>query len=305
MASLALALHFVLAGPPGEVIAPPTQPGEPAIAAAELPGEAAASEPTVQRPGQPEGELPSYDQPDTTDTTDPADPVDPPPTPPGPSESPSENEALPTWSEQPVGAPIEDPWAAPRAEPSKLPGEPRRGVGLLAGAGVGFAVVFTKQWISELVCTDVYCGYRGNIDRLFMLGSVALIGGGAWMEGRHRGFMRHHEGLPARRLLGRRAAGWTLFSLGMVGMIAEAGMTMACYDGARGPFFEQSGFVYTCRPTASVLLMDGSATLAAVGFGLGMSAEGERKQARTGAPKLTLLPFADRQRAGLALVGRF
>jgi hypothetical protein len=299
MTSLALALHLVLAGPPEEVIAPPPQPGEPAIAPAELPSEQAAA-PTVQRPGQtqPDGALPTYDQPTSSD------PVEPGPSEPGPSE-PGPSEELPTYAEQPIGAPIEDPWDAPALEPVKLPGEPPRGVGLLAGAGVGFAVVFTKQWIEQIVCTDVYCGYRGNFDRLVLLGSLGMIGGGAWLEGRHTGFMRRHHDEPQRKLLGRRAAGWTLFSLGMVGMIAEATLYMTCYDGAKGPFLEQSGFSYTCRPAASVLMMDGSATLAAIGFGLGMSAEAERKEARKGATKLALLPFADRERGGLALIGRF
>lgn len=298
MTSLALALHLALVGPPDEVVAPSAQPGEPAIAPAELPSER-ASQPTVQRPGQtqPDGELPTYDQPTTSD------PVEPPSGETPPAEQPAD-EALPTWSDTPVGAPIDDPWDAPPLEPVKLPGEPPRGVGLLAGAGVGFAVVFTKQWIEALVCEDVYCGYRGNFDRLFLLGSLGLIGGGAWLEGKHTGFMRRHHDKPVRKLVGRRAAGWTLFSLGMVGMIAEASLYMTCYDGARGPFLEQSGFSYTCRPTASVLMMDGSATLAAIGFGLGMSAEAERKDARNNT-KLALLPYADLQRAGLALVGRF
>ena len=53
MTSLAFALHLVLAGPPEEVIAPPPQPGQPAIAPAELPSDR-ASQPTVQRPGQPQ-----------------------------------------------------------------------------------------------------------------------------------------------------------------------------------------------------------------------------------------------------------
>lgn len=304
MTSLALALHLALAGPPEEVIAPPSQPGEPAIAPAELSSER-ASQPTVQRPGQtqPDAGLPTYDEPAI------GDPVEPGPSEPGPSESgpnePTPDEDLPTWSEQPIGAPIEDPWDAPALEPVKLPGEPPRGVGLLAGAGVGFALVFTKQWIEQIVCTDVYCGYRGNFDRLVLLGSLGLIGGGAWLEGRHTGFMRLHHDKPQRKLLGRRAAGWTLFSLGMVGMIAEATLYMTCYDAAKGPFLEQSGFSYTCRPAASVLMMDGSATMAAVGFGLGMSAEAERKEARKGAAKLVLLPLVDRERAGLALVGRF
>ncbi len=302
MVSLGVALTLVFLGPPGEAIAPAGQAGEPAIAPAELPSEKASS-PTVQRPS----ELPNY-----------AEPVEPKPVEPGPSEpvepGPSEpvepvepppSESLPTWAEQPLAEPFEEPWTEP-GKPPKLLGEPPTGIGLLVGGSVGFAVVFTRQWVSELMCADLYCGFRGNLDRLVLLGSIGMIGGGAWLKGRHTGFMRNHDQQPLRPLLGRRAAGWTLFAVGLAGMIAEAGLTMACYDGARGPFVELDGFSYTCRPTASVLMMDGSAVLSSVGFGLAMSAQSERREAgKTASPKVTMLPYATAGRAGLALVGRF
>jgi hypothetical protein len=306
MASLGLALTFVLLGPPGPVVAPAEQPGEPAIAPAELPSEQASSQPVVQRPGQapPQPEpatepgLPSYDEQPVEPT--PGEPAEQPVEPPPPS-----SDELPTWSTEPVREPIEDPWAAPEMRPAKLPGEPRRGVGLLVGGGMGFAVVFTRQWISALMCNDVHCGYRGNFDRLFLLGSIGMIGGGAWMEGKYRGFMRNHEQQPIRPLVGRRAAGWTLFAIGIAGMITEASLYMACYDGAKGPFLEMNGFSYTCRPTASVLMIDGSAVLSSVGFGLAMSAQAERKQQGARRGKVAMLPYASADRAGLALVGRF
>jgi hypothetical protein len=303
MVSLGLAFSLVLLGPPEEVIAPAGQAGEPAIAPAELPGDKASSKPVVQRPGEPAPEpavepepgLPSYET--EPPPVEPGDPVEPPP----PSD-----DALPTWSEEPISEPLDDPWNAPDQPPAKLPGEPRRGVGLLVGGSLGFAVIFTRQWVTELMCTDVYCGFRGNLDRLVLLGSIGMIGGGAWMEGRHKGFMRDHEGKPMRPLLGRRAAGWTMFAVGLAGMITEAGLYMACYDGARGPFVDASGFSYTCRPAASVVMMDGSAVLSSVGFGLAMSAQSERREmTRKKAAKVVMLPYASADRAGLALIGRF
>lgn len=299
MASIAVALTLALLGPPEPVIAPAGQAGEPAIAPAELPGEKASSQPVVQRPGEaapePEPGLPSYET--EPPPGEPSEPVEPPP----PSD-----DILPTWSDEPISEPLDDPWYAPEQPPAKLPGEPRRGIGLLAGAGVGFAAVFTRQWITELTCSDVYCGFRGNLDRVVLLGSLAMIGGGAWMEGRHKGFMRNHDQKPMRPLLGRRAAGWTMFAVGLAGMITEAGLYMACYDAARGPFLEANGFSYTCRPTASVLMMDGSAVLSSVGFGLAMSAQAERRQmAGKKAAKVMMLPYASADRAGAALVGRF
>ncbi|MFV8752337.1 hypothetical protein ACNOYE_17445 [Nannocystaceae bacterium ST9] len=305
MVSLGFVIALVL-GPPGptEVIAPVQQPGEPAIAPAELPSDR-ASAPVVQRPGQTEPTsdpgLPSYQD----------EPSEPEPSEPGPSEPvepPPGDESLPTWSEEPIAEvddPFDDPWNEPGMPPPKLPGEPSMGIGLMIGGGIGFAAVFTRQWITELVCTDVYCGFRGNLDRLVLLGSIGMIGGGAWMKGRHKGFMRNHDQQPRRPLLGRRATGWTLFALGMAGMIGEAGLYMACYDGARGPFVEQSGLAYTCRPTASVLMMDGSAVMASIGFGLAMSAQAERREMARGGAKVTMLPYASAGRAGVALVGRF
>jgi hypothetical protein len=299
MASVSLALTFALLGPPEPVIAPADKAGEPAIAPAELPAEKAGSGPAVQRPG--EGTPPPEHEP--KDPGLPIYEVEPAPVEPQPVE-PQPDDALPTWSEEPIAEPLDDPWAAPEMPPAKLPGEPMRGIGLLVGGSLGFAAMFTRQWITQIVCSDVYCGFRGNLDRLFLLGSIGMIGGGAWMEGRHKGFMRDHEQQPMRPLVGRRAAGWTMFAVGLAGMITEAGLYMACYDAARGPFVELSGLSYTCRPAASVLMMDGSAVLSSVGFGLAMSAQAERREmAKRG--KVVMLPYASADRAGVALVGRF
>jgi hypothetical protein len=301
MISISLALGFALLGPPAPVIAPAETAGEPAIAPAELPAEQAGSQPVVQRPGEgtppPEHEpkdpgLPIYDS--EPGPVEPVEPVEPQPG----------DDALPTWSEEPIAEPLDDAWYAPEMQPAKLPGEPRRGIGLLVGGSLGFAAMFTRQWITQIVCSDVYCGFRGNLDRVFLLGSIGMIGGGAWMEGRHTGFMRGHWKDPMRPLVGRRAAGWTMFAVGLAGMITEAGLYMACYDAARGPFVELNGLAYTCRPAASVLMMDGSAVLSSVGFGLAMSAQSERREmAKRG--KVVMLPYASADRAGVALVGRF
>ena len=303
LVSVSVALTLALFGPPDSVIAPAGQPGEPAIAPAELPSDK-ASKPVVQQPSV----RPIEAEPAPLGPSLPDDASEPAPEEPSPKLEPAPadtgtDDGLPTWSDEPIAEPLDDPWNAPEQPPAKLPGEPRRGVGLLVGASLGFAVVFTRQWITQLTCSDVYCGFRGNFDRLVLLGSIGMIGGGAWMEGRHKGFMRNHDGKPARVLLGRRATGWTLFALGLAGMITEAGLYMACYDGARGPFVERNGFSYTCRPAASVLMMDGSAAMASVGFGLAMSAQSERREA--GKTKVALLPYASADRAGLALIGRF
>lgn len=308
MVSLGLGLGFTLAllGPPESVITPVGQPGDPAIAPAELPSDAASSKPVVQQPGQqpgpqpsePDSELPSYEpEPDVAEPSDPQ--------PPSEQEVPPPSDALPTWSDEPVGEPLDYPWNEPGTGPTTLPGEPKRGIGLLVGAGLGFAVVFTRQWVTELMCEDVYCGFRGNFDRLVLLGSIGMVGGGAWMNGRHKGFMRTHQDKPMRSLLGRRAAGWTMFAVGLAGMVTEAGLTMACYDGASGPFVKLDGFSYTCRPAASVLMMDGSAVLSSVGFGLAMSAKAERREMSAKAAKVAMLPYASSDRAGLQLVGQF
>lgn len=304
MVSFGFGLTLALLGSPEPVISPAGQAGDPAIAPAELPSDKASSKPVVQQPGQrpsepePDTELPSYEpEPDPSEPSDSDVPVE-------PLEPPQTYGDLPTWSEEPIGEPLDEPWNQPAMKPPKLPGEPKRGVGLLVGASLGFAVVFTRQWVTELMCADVYCGFRGNFDRLVLLGSIGMVGGGAWMEGRHKGFMRGHDGKPMRSLLGRRAAGWTMFAVGLAGMVTEAGLTMACYDGARGPFVQRDGFSYTCRPAASVLMMDGSAVLSSVGFGLAMSAQAERREMGKAA-KVAMLPYASSDRAGLQLIGKF
>ena len=86
---------------------------------------------------------------------------------------------------------------------------------------------------------------------------------------------------------------------------AEATMTMLCYDGARGPFFVQDGLSYTCRPAASVLMMDGSAVLGSVGFGLGMSAESTLRERKRLQSKASFVPLATPELAGFAIVGQF
>lgn len=309
VSGLPLALALSLFGPPvqrpsqpsgvqddrADAIAPvQPQPGEPAIAPAQIEGE---------RASEPPPELPALDTPppEAEPAPEQDDPFAEPSVGPGPPSQPSESD-LPSWNTQPVDTSVPNEWNAP-PQPGAIPGAPNRGTGYFIGAGLLFGGVLTRQWVTELICADVYCGFRGNLDRVLLLGSIGLAGGGAWMEGRYREFKRDYEGKPARSLTGRRAAGWTLFSLGIVGMISEAALTMTCYDGAKGPFFVQDGLSYTCRPTASVLMMDGSALMAAIGFGLAMSGEAakrERKRVQT-----AVMPMASPDRAGLVFVGRF
>lgn len=301
MISTALALAVaLLCGPPGErppVQSPsitPIQPqvGEPAIAPAHVEsvpeGEAMPAEPP---PGEPVVEQP---------------PVEPEPQP-----EPGGNE-LPSWQSGPVepppptgdptDVPLVDEWGVPVAPPPPKPLPPKGG-GLYAGAGALLGIMITRQWITALLCEDVYCGWRGNFDRVMSLGVMGLAAGGGWLDGRRRAYIRHDEGLPPGNLVPRRAAGWTLFAVGLGGLIADTVFYNLCYQQALGPYTQLDGFRYTCSPIASVVVVDFSTAFGATGIALGMSAESQKKNRKKF--DLALVPFGGRGQAGFSVGGRF
>ena len=292
--SVALALFL---GPPARppVQTPnvsPTQPqpGEPAIAPAAIEGEAAIAEPAL--------------------TPEPIESLEPEPVEPEPEPEPGPGSDLPSWQADPSELPPDgeprddvhvDEWGTPIAPPPKR--GPPKGGGFFAGAGVLFGAMITKQWITALVCDDVYCGWRGNADRALGLGVMGLSFGGGWFDGRRRAYWAVDADKPAKKLTGRRAAGWTMFALGLGGLIADAALYNACYQNADGPYTKITGFTYTCSPVASVVVVDLSTLIGAVGLGMGTSAESQRRHHKK--YQLSLAPWGGRGQAGLSLSGRF
>jgi hypothetical protein len=298
LSSVALAL---LLGPPADARPPvqspqtpaisPTQPvsGEPAIAPSNVDGERAVTEPPApapieadetpqpQEPSEPapEGELPSWQGTPTPDTQ--------------PAES------------DPTDAPLVDEWGTPLLPPEKP--IPPRGIGFYAGAGALFGVMITKQLAMGLTCDDVYCGWRGNMDRGLGLGVIGLTNGGGWFQGRRAAYLAHDAGKPFKPLTGRRAGGWTMFAVGLGGLIADAVLYNVCYSSAIGPYTKIEGFTYECSPVASVLIVDFSTLIGAVGMGLGLSAESQRKHHKK--YEMAVSPWGGRGQAGLSLSGRF
>jgi hypothetical protein len=265
----------------------PTQPnpGEAAIAPAHVEGDRAVTEPAV------------------------GEPVDPEPT---PDPQPTTEPELPSWQSDPI-APVEGPteatetpvvvdeWGTPLPPPEKP--IPPRGTGFFIGAGALFGVMVIKQLALGLTCEDVYCGYRGNLDRGLGLGVMGLTAGGGWFQGRRAAFLNHDAGKPAKPLTSMRAGGWTLFVIGLGGLIADTVLYNVCYSSADGPYTKIEGFTYTCSPTASVVVVDFSTLIGAVGMGMGMSAENQRRHQKKYA--MSLAPWGGRGQAGLSLSGRF
>jgi hypothetical protein len=256
--SVAFAL---LLGPPADARPPvqapqtpaigPTQPlsGEPAIAPSHVEGERAATEPaptlieadpTAAPPPTepaPEGELPSWQRPDATSRDQPA-------------------------GGDPTDTPLHDEWGTPLPPPEKP--IPLKGNGFYVGAGALFGVMISKQLGMGLMCDDVYCGWRGNMDRGLGLGVMGLAAGGGWFQGRRAAFLAHDGGKPAKPLTGRRAAGWTMFAVGLGGLLADAVLYNICYSSAIGPYTQLEGFTYECSPIASVVIVDFSTMIGAV-----------------------------------------
>lgn len=294
--ALALLLGPPDARPPVQSPSPaisPTQPqpGEPAIAPAGVEGEPAVAEPPVEpdpaanetpEPTEPAGgaELPSWQE--------------------GPTPMPSSD--LPPARGDASDMPLVDEWGTPIAPPEKPAGPPKGG-GFYAGAGALFGVMVTKQLVMGLICEDVYCGWRGNIDRGLGLGVMGLAGGGGWFQGRRAAYLAHDAGKPAKPLTGRRAAGWTMFAVGLGGLIADTVLYNVCYSSAIGPYTQLEGFKYECSPVASVLVVDFSTLIGAVGMGMGLSAESQRKHHKK--YEMAVAPWGGRGQAGLSLSGRF
>lgn len=272
----------------------PTQPlvGDPAIAPSHVEGERAATEPAAPMPiegptpepqpaepqPQPEGELPSWQRPTPT---------------PSPGMQPAQGD--------PSDTPLVDEWGTPLPPPEKP--IPPKGNGFYVGAGALFGVMITKQIAMGLMCDDVYCGWRGNIDRGLGLGVMGLAAGGGWFHGRRSAFLAHDAGKPAKPLTGRRAAGWTMFAVGLGGLLADAVLYNICYSSAIGPYTQLEGFTYECSPVASVVIVDFSTLIGAVGLGMGLSAESQRRHHKK--YEMSLSPWGGRGQAGLSLSGRF
>jgi hypothetical protein len=286
-------------GPPDEVLTP-TQPqvGERAIAPAQIDAERAGPEPLPSEPPAPT-------------------PVDPP--------EPGPEPGLPSWQDQvgPNGgpnevAPSEGPeqptpiadWTTPVdptyvADPiaSVDPAErgPRKGWGLIGVAGGMFGGMVLSQLFTGLGCSDVYCGTRGWPWRAMGLATYGFAGGGGWVVGQRLAWEQAEGIRPVRSSTSRRAAGWSLFALGLAGMITDTALYQLCYDGQRGAYFEQEGFRYSCSPVVSVVTLDLSTLVGATGLGLALSAEGQRKASAS----FAVAPWGGRGQAGLSLSGRF
>lgn len=292
--SVALALLFGPAADRPPVQTPsvsPTQPqpGEPAIAPANLRGEAAIAEP-APAPAAVEA------------------PVDPEPQPTEPPTQPTETE-LPSWQADPQVPPSGDPsevpftdeWGAPLPPPEKP--IPPKGGGFYFGAGMLFGAMITKQWVMSVTCEDVYCGWRGIADRVLGLGAMGMTVGGAWFDGRRAAYLAHDAGKPRKPLTGRRVAGWTMFAVGLGGWIADTVLYNICYSNADGPYTKIDGFTYTCSPVVSVVVLDLSTLVGAVGLGLGASGESQRRHHKK--YEMSLAPWGGQGQAGLSLSGRF
>lgn len=286
-----LLLGTLLLGPPsgeGSPALAPTQPqpGEPAIAPAHVDAERAGPEPMPALPSEPEPLV---------------QPEPPPP-----------DDGLPSWEETPApaeqtdpGTPIAD-WNAPIDPEVTATSKqaPPKGMALFAPAIGVFGAMITTQLITGLSCeNDVYCGTRGWPWRFLGLATMGFAGGGGWLQGQRIAWDRAEAGLPHKNPIGRRAAGWTMFLLGVGGFVADTTLYHLCYDDARGPYTEITGFRYTCSPVISVVTLDLSTLIGAAGFGLAMSAEGQLRSQKKLA--LSLAPWGGRGQVGLSVGGRF
>jgi hypothetical protein len=286
----------LLFGPPNSErptpVLTPTQPqpGEPAIAPAHVDSERAGPEPMPAQPIEPE--------PVTTTEPEPA-----------PEDDPAE---LPSWQEGPT--PPEE-----SGEPTSIAGwdtpidpevvkasrqAPPKGMALFAPAIGVFGLMITTQLITGLTCDpDVYCGTRGWPWRGLGIGTMALAGGGGWLQGKRVAWDRDQDELPAKNPIGRRAAGWAMFVVGLGGLVADTALYQLCYDGKRGPYMEVTGFRYTCSPVVSVVVLDFSTLIGAGGLGLALSAESQLRHQKKFA--LSVAPWGGRGQAGLSIAGRF
>ncbi|PRQ02606.1 hypothetical protein [Enhygromyxa salina] len=298
-ATLLLAATLLVGPPVQKPVVTPAQPesGEPAIAPARVDSQPAA-DPAVDPGTEPVAE--PAEAPDAAPIAEPA--TDP---------EPAANE-LPSWQSDPVQPPAEGPhgpadtpvvdeWGDPIAVP--VDRGPPKGGGFYAAAGGLLGIMITRQWVTALTCDDVYCGFRGFVDRGLSVGVMGLAGGGGWFDGRRAAWKANRDGTPAKSLTGRRAAGWTMFALGLGGLIADTVLYNICYDQALGPYTQRDGFSYTCSPVASVVVLDVSTLFGAVGMGLGMSAEGQLRHRKK--YELSVAPWGGRGQAGLSLGGRF
>lgn len=290
-----LLIGTLLLGPPsgeGTPAITPTQPqpGEPAIAPAHVDTDPAGPEPMPAQPIEPEsvverepspadGELPSWQQEPT------------------PGEQPSEAVPIADWT-----TPVDPQLVAPASKQA-----PAKGMSLFAPAIGLFGAMITSQLITGLTCeSDVYCGTRGWPWRVLGVAGMGFAGGGGWLQGKRVAWDRAQAGLGPKTLVGRRAAGWTMFILGLGGFAADTALYHICYDGARGPYTEITGFRYTCSPVISVVTLDLSTLLGAAGLGLALSAESQlRHQGKFDLSDLSLAPWGGRGQAGLSIGGRF
>jgi hypothetical protein len=290
----------LLFGPPSgdrptPVLAPTQpQPGEPAIAPAEIDAERAGPEPMPAQPGELEPEPATIEQPEPTPEAEPGD-------------------TLPSWQEGPSvepdpgdTTPIAD-WTTPIAPDLVAPEikeAPAKGWGLVGAAGGVFGGMVVTQLITGFRCeADVYCGTRGWPWRLFGIGTMGLAGGGGWMQGKRVAWDRAEAGSPVKNPIGRRAGGWAMFVLGLGGLITDAALYQLCYDGRRGPYIEIDGFRYTCSPVISVVTLDLSTLVGATGLGLALSAESQLRNRKRF--DLSVAPWGGRGQAGLSVAGRF
>src|SRR5690606_4800149 len=202
-----------------------------------------------------------------------------------PAPAPSE---LPSWQETPApnvpldqATPIAD-WTTPVDPAVAAASEqaPPPGMALFAPAIGFFGTMVISQLITGISCdNDVYCGTRGWPWRFMGIATMGFAAGGGWFQCQRIAWDRAQAGKPAKNPVSRRAAGWTMFILGLGGFVADTTLYHLCYDDARGPYTEIVGFRYSCSPVISVVTLDLSTLLGATGLGLALSAEGQlRKQ---------------------------
>jgi hypothetical protein len=297
--SASLCLAYALLGPPDQgpserqtPVLTPTQPhrGEPAIGPAQSDGDRAVAEPEAQ----------------------PLDPVEPPLE---PEPAPEPGTELPSWEADPAPAPVGDPGSAPIADwttpvesfapPIAAPAPPPKGTALFGAAAGVFGLMVVTQLGTGVVCeADVYCGTLGWPWRMLGFTTVGLAGGGGWQLGKRIAWDRVQAGEPVKKPTGRRVAGWSMFALGVGGMIADTILYQQCYDGVRGPYLEIDGFRYTCSPNISVVTLDLTTLLGAVGLGLALSAESQQQHNRR-AFDLSVSPWGGHGQAGMSVGGRF
>jgi hypothetical protein len=132
---------------------------------------------------------------------------------------------------------------------------------------------------------------------------MGFAGGGGWIQGKRVAWNREQAGKPVKNPVGRRAAGWTMFAVGLGGLLADAVLYNICYSSAIGPYTQLEGFTYECSPIASVVIVDFSTMIGAVGMGMGLSAESQRKFHKK--YEMAVSPWGGRGQAGLSLSGRF